>query len=132
MKTHYKLALAMLAGVGLGAVAVQALHAQAKPPVYYVAEVDVADPDGYAKEYAPKARASINAAGGRVIAVGGAAGSGAKVTALDGDAPKRAVVVVWDSIEQIQAWRAGDYKEIRKIGEKYAKYRTFAVDGVPQ
>jgi hypothetical protein len=43
MKTHYTIALAMFAGVGLGAAAVQGLHAQAKPPVYSVAEIDIAD-----------------------------------------------------------------------------------------
>ncbi|WP_197033696.1 hypothetical protein [Bradyrhizobium sp. URHD0069] len=32
MKTHYTVTLAMLAGFGLGAVAVQGLHAQANPP----------------------------------------------------------------------------------------------------
>ena len=56
MKTRYVVALAVVAGFGLGAVAVQGLHAQAKPPVYYVAEIDVSNPDAYAKEYAPKAR----------------------------------------------------------------------------
>jgi uncharacterized protein (DUF1330 family) len=104
MKTHYTVTLAMVAGFGLGAVAVQGLHAQAKAPVYYVAQIDVTDPDAYAKEYAPKAQALIKAAGGRLVAIGGAA-SGAKVIAFDGDAPKRAVVQVWDSMEKIQAWR---------------------------
>ena len=41
MKPNYKVAVAMLAGVALGALAVQGLHAQAKPPVYYIAEIDV-------------------------------------------------------------------------------------------
>jgi len=63
MKTHYTVTLAMVAGFGLGAVAVQGLHAQAKAPVYYVAEIDVTNPDAYAKEYAPKAQALIKAAG---------------------------------------------------------------------
>ena len=58
MKPHYILTIAMLAGVALGAIGVQTLHAQTKPPVYYVAEVDVTDLDGYLKEYAPKAAAS--------------------------------------------------------------------------
>jgi hypothetical protein len=58
MKPHYILTIAMLAGVALGAIGVQAVHAQTKPPVYYVAEVDVTDLDGYLKEYAPKAAAS--------------------------------------------------------------------------
>jgi len=48
----------MAAGFGLGAVAVQGLHAQGKAPVYYVAEIDVTNPDAYAKEYAPKLRHS--------------------------------------------------------------------------
>src|SRR6266853_394259 len=104
MKTHYTVTLAMVAGFGLGAVAVQGLHAQAKAPVYYIAEIDVTNPDAYGKEYAPKAQAIIKAAGGRFLAIGGAA-SGAKVTAFDGEAPKRVVVQAWDNMEKIQAWR---------------------------
>jgi uncharacterized protein (DUF1330 family) len=122
----------MFAGFGLGAVAVQGLNAQAKPPVYYVAEIDVTNEEAYAKEFAPKAQAIIKAAGGRFVAIGGA-GAGAKVTAFDGQPPKRAVVQVWDSMEKIQAWRANpEYIELRKIGDKHAKFRSFAVEGVPQ
>jgi hypothetical protein len=33
MRIQYAVALAMLAGVGLGAAAMETLHAQAKPPV---------------------------------------------------------------------------------------------------
>ena len=47
-------AVSMLASAALGGLAVQGLHAQAKPPVYYIAEIDVTNPDAYAKEYAPK------------------------------------------------------------------------------
>jgi uncharacterized protein (DUF1330 family) len=53
------------------------------------------------------------------------------VTAFDGEAPKRLVVQVWDSMEKVQAWRANpEYLELRKVGEKYAKFRSFAVDGL--
>ena len=53
-----------------------------------------------------------------------------KVTALEGAAPKRVAIQVWDSLEQIQAWRnSDDYKDSRKIGDKYATFRTFAVEG---
>ena len=38
MKTRYTVALYILAGVAVGAAAVQALHAQAKPPAYVIAE----------------------------------------------------------------------------------------------
>jgi uncharacterized protein (DUF1330 family) len=76
----------------------------------------------------------IKAAGGRFVATGGTAGVGAgKVTEFDGEAPWRVTVQVWDSIEKIRAWRADPaYIELRKIGDKYAKFNSFAVDGVSQ
>jgi hypothetical protein len=62
MKTHYTIALAMFAGVGLGEAAVQGLHAQAKPLVYSVAEIDIADQAAYST-YVPKAQAAVKAGG---------------------------------------------------------------------
>jgi uncharacterized protein (DUF1330 family) len=124
----------MLTGFGLGFTAIQALHAQAKAPIYYISEINVTDPDSYAKEYAPNAQAIIKAAGGRFVAIGGAGGNAAgKVTGFDGEPPKRVTVQVWESIEKINAWRA-DPAQIahRKIGDKFATFRGYAVDGVPQ
>jgi len=134
MKTYYTAALAMLAGAAIGATAVNGLHAQAKAPVYVVTQIDVTNPDAYGKEYAPKAQALIKASGGRFVALGGVAGAGAgKVTAFEGEAPKRVTIQVWDNIEQYQAYRnLPAFKEVRQIGEKYAKFHTFAVDGVAQ
>jgi uncharacterized protein (DUF1330 family) len=133
MKTRYTVALSMVAGAALGGAAIQGLHAQAKPPVYYVAEIEVTNADAYAKEYAPKAQALIKAAGGKILAVGGAAG-GAKVTGFDGEPPKRAVVQVWDSMDKIEAWRNNpEYKALRKdVGDKYAKFRSYTIEGVAQ
>src|SRR5437667_4765839 len=97
MKTHYTVVLAMAAGFGLGAVAVQGLHAQAKPPIYYIAEIDVTNVDAYTKEYAPIAQATIKAAGGRLLA------AGQNVTSVEGAPPtKRVAIQVWDSLEKIQ------------------------------
>ena len=128
MKAYAAVGLALLAGLGVGAIAVQGLHAEAKPPVYLIAEIDVTDLDAYMKEFAPKAQASLQAHGGRTLA----AGEG--VTTIEGAPPKRRVVVmVWDSLEQIEAWRnSPQYKEDRKIGDKYATFRIFAVEGLPQ
>jgi len=128
MKTYYKVTLAMLAGIGIGAAAVHTLHAQAKPPVYFIAEIDVTNLEAYTKEYAPKAQATIKAAGGRLLA------AGQKITVFEGEPPKpRVAVQVWDSLEKIQAWRnSAEFKENRKIGEKYAKFRSFAIEGLPQ
>jgi uncharacterized protein (DUF1330 family) len=132
MKTYYTVTLAMLAGAAIGAAAVNGVNAQAKVPLYVVTEIDVTNPDAYGKEYAPKAQALIKSAGGRFLAIGGVAGAGAgKVTAFEGEAPKRATLQVWDSMEQYQAYRNSPaFKEVRQIGDKYAKFHTFSVDGV--
>jgi uncharacterized protein (DUF1330 family) len=128
MRTRYAIAVAAVVGFGLGAVAVQVIHAQAKPPVYYIAEIDVKDMDAYTKEYAPRAQAGIKAAGGRLLA------AGSKITSFEGAPPKsRIAVQMWDSVEKIQAWRnSAEFKEARKIGDKYAKFRSFAVEGIAQ
>lgn len=131
MKQYLGLGLGMLAGTLIGAAAVSGLHAQAKPPVYLVTEIDVTNPDAYAKEFAPKAQATIKAAGGRFIAIGGVAGVGAKpVTALQGTPPKRITIQVWDSYDALKAWFNGaDYQAALKIGEKYATFRRYAIEG---
>jgi uncharacterized protein (DUF1330 family) len=126
MKTHYAVALAMLAGFGLGTVAVQGLHAQAKPPVYSVTEIDIADQAAYAT-YVPKTQAAIKAAGGKILAAGG-------ITAIEGEPPKpRVVIQQWDSLEKLQAYRnSAAFKDLLPIREKVAKFRSFVVEGVPQ
>jgi uncharacterized protein (DUF1330 family) len=125
MKTRFAVAMGMLAGIGIGATAVQGLHAQAKAPVYLVTEIDVTNADAYVKEYAPLAQASIKKAGGKLLA------ASLKVVSVEGAAPKRVAIQTWDSLEQIQAWRNGDdYKDARKIGDKYATFRSYAVEGI--
>ena len=127
MRHNFKFALAMFAGFGLGAVAVQGLHAQAKPPVYSVSEIDIADQAAYSA-YIPKAQAVIKAAGGKYLAAGG------KITIIEGDPPKsRVVIQEWDSLEKYQAYRASaTFKDLQPTREKVAKFRTFLVEGVPQ
>ncbi len=128
MKTRSMTALALLAGAALGAVAVQGLHAQTKAPVYVVTETDISDLDAYQKEYVPVVQATIKAAGGRLIA------AGQNIVALEGPPPgTRVAISQFDSLEAVKAWRASaDYKAARKIGDKYAKFRTFAIEGLPQ
>jgi uncharacterized protein (DUF1330 family) len=42
-------------------------------------------------------------------------------------------VIAFDSLEKIQAWRDSQaFKDDRKIGDKYAKFRAYAIDGIPQ
>jgi uncharacterized protein (DUF1330 family) len=128
MKTQYVVALATLVGIGVGAFTIEGLHAQAKPLIYLIEEIDVSDPDAFQKEFGPKIQAANKAASVRALVAGG------KVTVIEGAPPKsRVVVQVWDSVERMQAFRnSAEYKEARKIGDKYATFRTFAVEGLPQ
>jgi uncharacterized protein (DUF1330 family) len=127
MKTASAMALALAAGIAIGAIGAERLHAQAKPPVYMIANNEVTNPEGYKKDYLPPAQASIKAHGGRYIAAG-------KGIAIDGEPPKgRVVILRWDSLEQLEGWRhSPEYENARKIGEKYAKYNVIAVTGVAQ
>jgi len=131
MKQYFALGLAMLAGAALGAAGVSGLHAQAKSPVYLVTEIDVSNPQAYGKDFAPKAQATIKAAGGKLVAIGGAGGAGAKaVVAIEGTAPKRVVIQEWESMDALKKWYNGaDYQAALKIGAKYATFRRYAIEG---
>jgi hypothetical protein len=59
MKTHFTVALSMLTGIAVGAVAVQGLQAQSKPMVYLINEIDVTDPEKYGAEFTPKASETL-------------------------------------------------------------------------
>jgi uncharacterized protein (DUF1330 family) len=125
MRTRDAVALAMVAGIGIGALSMRGLQAQTKPPVYMIGMVDVRNADGYAKEYLAPARASIKAHGGVTLA----AGSG---TVIEGSPPgKRFVILRWDSLEQLKGWRySPEYVEAHKSGMKYASFTVIAVPGV--
>lgn len=129
MGPRYKIGLVMLAGIALGALGSEALHGQTRPPAYLIGQIDVSNPTGYAKEYLPKAREIIKAHGGRLIAAAGAGATGSRVVAIDGEAPKRVVIYMYPNMEALLAWRNDPaYVQVRRIGEQYAKYHTFAVE----
>jgi uncharacterized protein (DUF1330 family) len=99
MKTRYTVALSMLAGVALGAVAVQGLHAQGKPKAYTISELESLDPTAQAA-FTPLAQAAMKAAGGRTLNTGGG-----RIVGIDGPAPpKRVVINEWDSLDQATAY----------------------------
>jgi uncharacterized protein (DUF1330 family) len=128
MKTHINLGLAILAGFGLGALAVDRLHAQARPSAYVISEIDVTNADGYTKEYVPLATKALAESGQKRLASGG------KTIALAGTAPaSRIVLSVFENLEKAQAaYSSPAYVEARKIGDQYGKLRIFAVEGLPQ
>jgi uncharacterized protein (DUF1330 family) len=128
MKTRSQTALALLAGFAIGAVAVQGLHAAGGLPAYVVTEVGISDLDAYQKDYLPLAQASIKAAGGRLVA------AGQNIIVFEGPSPgTRVAINAFNSLAAAQAWRNSDsFKEARKVGDKYAKFSAFAVEGLPQ
>ena len=128
MKTPYIVALSISAGVVVGAAAVQALHAQAKPPAYVVAEIDVVNLEPFDREYVPPAAKAIADGGGKYLVRGG------KTVAFYGEPPKsRIAVMIFASLEKAQAaFNSSAFKEAKKVGDKYAKFRVYAVEGLSQ
>ncbi len=128
MKTRYAVALSIWAGAMVGAALVQALHAQAKPPAYVVAEINVMNPGPYDKEYVPPAAKAIADGGGKYLVRGG------RTVAFYGEPPKtRIAVMVFENMEKAQAaFDSAAFKEAKKVGDKYATFRVYAVQGVSQ
>jgi uncharacterized protein (DUF1330 family) len=118
------LGLAMLAGAVVGAVAIDGLKAQDKAPgAYAVIDIsEISNPDLF-KTLLSKAEAPVTAFGGKFVV------RTEKITAIDGTAPKRFVVIGFDSMEKAKAWSASPaQKEIDDMRLKSAKARAFIVD----
>src|SRR5258707_6390283 len=122
MKTLCTVALSIGAGVVVGAAAVQALHAQAKPPAYVVAEIDVINPEPYDREYVPPAAKAVTDGGGKYLVRGG------RTVAFYGAPPKtRIAVMTFEYMEKAQAaFNSSAFKEAKKLGDKYANFRVYA------
>jgi uncharacterized protein (DUF1330 family) len=125
MDAKYMVALAMAAGIGLGAAAVEGLHAQAKRAGYVVAEINVDDREGYMKEFLPPAARAIEEAGGKYVVRGG------KTVSLQGEVPpSRVVILRFESMDKAQAWYDSPARrDSQAIGDKYATFRVFLVEG---
>jgi uncharacterized protein (DUF1330 family) len=126
MKTLYVTALSLTAGALFGAAGVEMLHAQAKPPVYQITLQEVSNPEALSKEFVPVARAAVKQHGGAPVA------SGAPI-AIEGAAPsvQRVVINQWPSVEKVREWnKSAEYRKAREIGDKYAKFQIFLVEGV--
>ena len=99
MHTKSKIVLALIAGVALGAAAVQGLHAQAKPKAYLVTESEILD-QAALDSYIPAVNSALPAGGGRFLAGPGVT----KATAIVGTAPQRFGIAEFDTVDQAQAW----------------------------
>ena len=127
MNTRYKIALATLAGIGIGAAAIHELHAQAKPPAYVVVAIrSIKDADAFKAGVIDKASpAMLAAAGGRYVV------RTQTVKSLDGPFPQRYVLIAFDSMEKALAWTdLPATKEINAARIKSADSLSFIVEGV--
>jgi uncharacterized protein (DUF1330 family) len=128
MLGKYNVALAMIGSFAFGAVAAQSLNAQARPPAYVVAEVNVKDREKFETQFLPPAVKAVEDAGGSYVVRGG------KTIALQGLPPQsRIVVIKFESMGKMQAWwNTPARKAADAIGEKYARFRVYAVEGTSQ
>ena len=117
MRSRHKLAIALVAGVSLGGAVIQGLHAQSAPPVYVVVNIDaVTDPEGFKALPAKSGPETLAPFGGKYVI------RTEKITALDGTAPKRFVVIAFDSAEKAKAWKASaSAKEVDAIRGKTSR-----------
>lgn len=120
----YTLVPTIVIGAGLGALAMHSLQAQTRLPVYLVSEIDVIDTKAF-KEYSPKAANNLKEAGARYLARGG------KIVSIEGETPKRFVLLQFESMEAAEAWRNSTAtKEISDLQKRAIKRRAFLVQGL--
>ena len=129
MKSTYKIAAAVLGSFVLGVGAASVLHAQAKPPAYLFAEIDVKDQDSYSKDYLPKAQANIMAFGGKRIA-----GGFDKAISLKGaPPPNRVVLLQFSDMDALKAFEAKESQIQADVGaDKYASFLVIGIECIEQ
>jgi uncharacterized protein (DUF1330 family) len=132
VKSNYKLLVAGLAGLTLGAVGSRAIHGQEvkMSPVYVISEADAITDSAAIKEYGAKVHETLTPFNGHYHFVV----RGGKTESLDGDAPPKGIVVIeFDSSEQAHAWyNSPAYEAIKPIRQAATKGRMFIVEGVAQ
>jgi uncharacterized protein (DUF1330 family) len=126
MNTKYKVALATLIGTGLGAAAIEGLHAQAKPPTYVVVALrTIKDAAGFKTGVVDKAPAAMAGSGGEFVI------RTDKITSLDGTPPQRFVLIQFDSVEKAQAWHnSAAQKEVDAARMQTTDSLSFIVEGM--
>jgi uncharacterized protein (DUF1330 family) len=129
MKTNYKIAIALVAGVTIGGAAIQGLHAQAKPPVYLVVDIsEVTNPEDW-KAVTGRPMTALDTImkdfGGRYLI------RTDKITALEGTASKRLILIAFDNVEKAKGWyNSAEQKKVNENRMKNTKSRAFIVDGM--
>ena len=116
MKTKYTVALSMIAGAAIGAVAIQGLHAQIRPTkVYLVSDSEILDKSA-ADAYNTQVREALKKAGGNLVL-------SEKIEAVIGTAPQRVGVTEFESWDKAQAWfKSPERKALASQRDKAVKF----------
>jgi uncharacterized protein (DUF1330 family) len=125
--------ITLLAGIAIGAVltaGVAQLQAQApaasaattRNAVFVITLQTITDQARYEKEYAPAVTKSIKDSGGRFVV------RNDQVTSLAGEAPKRVVILGFESMDEVKKWQgSSEYKALLPIRDQVMKLQQFAV-----
>ncbi len=113
----------------LGAAAVQTLHAQAKPPTYAIAVIDIRDADAY-KAAAPDVRDRIMKMGAKPLVAAGVAGSSEVLVPEGEKAPSRLVIWEWPNLDTYNKWWAEVGTKDVKMLSQHATLRLYAAEGI--
>jgi uncharacterized protein (DUF1330 family) len=102
----------------------QAAEGDADMTAYWIARVDVTDPDRYG-EYAKLAGPAIEKHGGRFLVRGG------RVVTMEGTARPRNVVVAFDDVDKALAcYKSPEYQEALAFVEGSAERDVIVVEGI--
>ena len=129
MHPKFEKTIAVVCSFMLGAGAIQALHAQAKPPAYVVAEVNVKDRAGYEENFLKSTKTDISQHGGKYLA----GGYDKTLSLVGAELPNRVLIIQFPNMDAVKQWRKQGEEDMENtVGAKYATFRIYAVEGVAQ
>jgi uncharacterized protein (DUF1330 family) len=127
MKSSFKIGAAVIGTFVLGVGGASVLHAQAKPPGFVWAEIDIKDVSGYNTYFLPKAEANIKETGGKYLA------GPFSAVGLSGSPPPKVVVLLqFADMEAVKAFYAKQHVLEADVGSKYASFRVVGIEGFEQ
>ena len=111
-------------GTVIGVSNAQGLHDRATAPMYVITLFDAAI--DMKTDYPSLAPTTFQPFGGHYVVHGG------KMVPFEGELPGQFVVIAFDSMEKVQAWRESATFKNTYDPQKIAGLRVFAVEGVTQ
>src|SRR5262249_20300213 len=103
------IALSVLVAFAAGAATVHSLHAQAQPPAYVIVELDVQQPDEFAKEFLTLLAQAVTEHDGKFLAPPGL------TMTIEGNPTKRAAMIEFESVDRaVATFGSAAYRNARK------------------